>query len=609
MDYVTSTNSALINGVLLLNGEKSFVSTSLITNGNQSLCKVLLDIPLISQKMDISISTVTSGPQNVKVSVDLKANEQLIEISGALKSHIFDSTGGERYLERVFQISTNISTPDVTSVGVELFVRKPFKSYSSLNVITTLTINEKVSSLSGGYKLPSVDSTSTGIFLKLQSAYLPVAENYEFFIETFGRGIHKVEGKLNYKLSRFDVLWDFGAPSSVLSLSYSGRSDDGDSVSFQLESVINPTENVQLSLTCYGWDTHYNFRSSITRSAQTIVGHIFIDAPLLFSTINQYKITVTLNEDGSYAMEASVARGRLILELVGDAALSSQDVNVVLKAVGSYGSHYAMIVGNRHEDGGEYTFEITAESSSLLTGKRVNVRGNVTVDENSISTVLQCRARRNIHELSVAWSKQRGGGKLLVNMDSPSLSPAKVEAEWSSSPDRNYLAKLFIQSFDTVHRAEFGINLADFEGQLHIVSPLLPSTEFNFHVKSVINSRNIDLLGDIRIRGAHWRLEGVAAFGSMRDMTFKIEARTPFQFLDRITFGIKSVKDEVYLEIHTPAGYVPNVMVRLGGMQALDSGRWYELKPNLVISLPNEKYSAMGKETISRLSRSMKHAH
>lgn len=578
-----------------MNGQQSMLNASLSSEGTLSTCKASLDIPAIKQKVDLEIMTIVTAPHNLKGEVNLIVNEHELQVAGGLKTSVFDSPRGERYIERVLQLSSNVTTYQFTSVGVELFLRKPLRSYANLNVVGTLNINEQLTTLSGGYELPSVETPlNSGIFAKFQSSYLPSDENYEFFLKSFGKGFHKFEGKLNYKMTRFDLLWDFVMPSSVLSLSYSGKSDDGERILLQIESILNPTENVQLNINCHGWDTHFTFRTSLTRSVTAVIGHLFIDAPHILTSINEYKITVMKNEDGSYALEASAVRGRLIMEVVGDAAISSANLNMVVKAMGSYGSHYAMLVGNR-SGGGQYGFELTAESSSLLVGKRVNIRGNMTIDDGKISTTLQCRARRNIHELSVSLRRDENGngGQFTVNLISPSVDPAKLNAEWSSK-GKEYFSKLLIQLFQKNHEAELGLNLKDFEGKLQVKSPLLPSNEFNFHVKSVVNSRNVDLVGDIKIRGSHWKLEGVAAFAGVSDMTFKIEVRTPFAFFDRLTLGIKCVKDEVYLEVHTPSSYIPNVMFKLEGIQAIGQGSYHKLKPNLVISVPNGKYSAMG---------------
>ncbi|ODN05278.1 Apolipophorin [Orchesella cincta] len=589
-DYGSSPTSAFFNGVLHLNKYKSILNTSVSTEGNQTLCKAILELPSIKQKVDLEIATVSAGPQNLGGSILLKVNDQEFQISGNLKSKVFESTRGERYIERLLQLTGNFSSIEITNTGLQLFIQKPVGTYSSLNIIGTLNVNDQTSTVSGGYELPNENTTSAGLFLKLQSSLLPSEESYEFFLKSFGNGLKKVEGKLNFKLTRFDILWDFVMPTSVLSVGLTGRSDGGDRIFFQVESIFNPNEIVQLSLNCHCSDTDYTFRTTLTRSDTAVVGHLYVDAPPLFDSTNEYKISVTKNTDGSYTMEASAVRGRLVLELAGDASLSPNNVSVVLKAMGSYGSHYADVTGSRNEDG--FAVEVTVESSSLLVDKRVNVRGTLGIADGTINANIQCRARRNIHELSISLSRGEGrGGKLVVNLESPTFDPAKLEAEWDSR-EKYYFGQLKIIAWKKAHQSEFGINLEDFEGKLHIISPLLPSNEFNFHVKSIVNSENFDVLGDVRIRGSHWRLEGIASFFSLRNMTFKIETRTPFEFLDRITLGIKSTSEEIYLEIHTPASYVPNVMFKLGGIDGLQQGIWHQLKPNLIVALPNGKYSA-----------------
>ncbi|CAL8077850.1 unnamed protein product [Orchesella dallaii] len=587
-DYGSSSSSAFFNGIIHLNNYKSILNTSLSTEGNQTLCKAILDLPSINQRVDLEIQTVTSGPQNLGGSILLKVNEQEFQISGSLKSKEYDSIRGERYVERLLQLSGNFSCIEVTNTGITLYIEKPLRTYSSLNIIGTLTINDQTSTVSGAYVLPN-QNTSAELYLKLKSSLFQSDENYEFFLKSFGNGLKKVEGKLNFKLTRFDILWDFVQPTSVLSVGLTGRSDAGDRLLFQVESIFNPNEIVQLSLNCHCSETDYTFRTTLTRSTTAVVGYLYVDAPPLLQSTNEYKVSVTKNFNGSYTMEASAVRGRLILELAGDASVAQNNVNVILKAMGSYGSHYADITGSRNDD--EYAVEVTLESSSLLVDKRVNIRGTVALTERNINANIQCRARRNIHELSVSLSRGEGSGKLMVNLESPTFDPAKLEAEWDSR-EKYYAGQLKIQAWNKAHQSEFGINLEDFEGKLHIISPLLPSNEFNFHVRSIVNSENFDVLGDVRIRGSHWRLEGIASFFSLRNMTFKIETRTPFEFLDRITLGIKSTADVIYLEIHTPASYVPSVMFQLGGLQGLEQGKWHGLKPNLAISLPNGKYSA-----------------
>lgn len=598
-DYGSSATTTYTNAVLLLNGEKSVLNASLTRNDPQVVCKAFLEIPQVKQRIDVEITTVFSEKQNLKGDLKLKVNDQEIEISGALKTHGFD-LDGQTYVHRVLEISSNITSTDVTTIGLELSIRKPLINFSDLNVVATLSINDQLSTLSGGYKLPTTSKLPFGaeISAKFQSSYLPPDEDYDFFLMVFDKSLKKVAGKLNYKVTEFNILWDFLTTTSTTTVSYSSKSDDGERLLVQIENIVDLSQNANLTINCHGWDTHYNFRTSLTRQNTTLTGHLFIDAPHILATTNEYKIIVTTNEDGSYGLEASVVRGRLIMELVGEVSIRGNttypSINMMAKAMGSYGSHYAMVIGNGNGNG-QYGFEMTAESSTLFVGKRVNVRGNMTIDERRISTVLQCRARRNIHELSVVWRKEdNGAGKLSIGLTSPSVDPAKVTAEWLSR-GKLYTGKLSILVFQKNHEANVILNLKDFEGKLHIVSPLLPSNEFNFHVKSIVNSRNVDLMGDIRIRGSHWRLEGVAAFIALRNMEFKLEARTPFAFFDRLTLGLKCVQDEVYLEIHTPASYIPDVLFKLGGLGGLKNGQWYKLKPRLSVSVPNGKYTLIGK--------------
>lgn len=549
----------------------------------------------------MEIITTATTSHNVRSHVNLKVNDQRFELLGSLKTQVFESVRGDRYIERVIKLSTNITTGQLNTIDLDIFLRKPLRTFENINTIVTLSVNDMTTSVSGGYELPNPASgSSAAIHAKLESNYFPVDESYEFFLKSFGKSMKKIEGKLNYKSTRFDILWDFLLQTSVFSVSYSSKMDDGERLLLQTESILNVGKNVKFSLNCHGWDTHYTLRTSLTRETSAIIGHLFIDAPQILASTNEYKVIVTTNEDNTYSLEASVVRGRLVMELVGDGSLSSTNVNMVVKAMGSYGSHYAMLVGNRNIDG-QYGFELTAESSSLLVGKRVNIRGNMTVEARSVNVALQCRAKRSIHEMSLLWtSEETGAGKLTVNLNSPSRDPASLSAEWSSA-SRLYFGKLVIQLFGANHQAEFGVNVMDFEGKLNIVSPLLPSNEFNFHVKSIVAAKNVDVMGDIKIRGSHWKLEGVAALNSLYDMIFKIEVRTPFAFFDRLTLGIKCVQDEIYLEVHTPVTYIPNAMFQLGGIQAIRQGRWHELKPNLVISVPNGKYTAIGKNSVRSL--------
>jgi len=265
-----------------------------------------LELPSIKQKVDLEILTRTSGPQNAGGLINLKVNDQEFHVSGNLKSKVYDSTRGERYIERLLQLSGNFSTLEVTNTGLQLFIQKPLKTYSSLNIIGSLSVNDQTSTISGGYELPTDNSTTAGLYLKLQSYLLPSDESYEFFLKSFGNGLKKVEGKLNVKQTRFDILWDFVRPTSVISVGLTGKLDGGDRIFFQIESIFNPNEIVQLSLNCHCSDTDYTFKTTLTRSVTAVVGYLYVEAPPLFESANEYKVSVTKNTDGSYTMEGSM---------------------------------------------------------------------------------------------------------------------------------------------------------------------------------------------------------------------------------------------------------------------------------------------------------------
>lgn len=534
----------------------------------------------------------------------LNVNGHQFSLTGELVHRLVQD---KKQKESSLSLSVTLPVKGMKPIGTKVTLIKSLYSLQHIQLDGNLNFNGEMASLSTGYQLPSQDNNQS-----ISVNFLVRNNIKKFPIFTYGvslsvsPSLKNVSTSILFDANSVSLNWNVNLPDVSSSVKLSLPSwDDGTSnnhhYNFDLAGHLNLTTrvfNASLNMAC----RERNFIAAVTSHLQndgiTCQANAFSSSHYLDY---RYRLYAKKKPGNRYELELSSLQDTISLDFIGDVVTNNgASITANGKMTGSFGSLFGRLDYSKNTEHGHEVI-LTLESASLISGKKVIIRGDLAPQENGFQSKIQCRTRTGIHTGSLSLSADASTGfDVKVGLLSPQVDPINVQVSWRK--DGSKFEGFVRANFDNVtNEVEMFLDVTNLEGRVKIGSPLIPSSRFDVHLKSLFSSDEIDILGDVHIREYHWRCEGALKYQSWRDMVVMLQLLTPHQSFDRLTIALKLSDDEIYGEIYTPMVPLPKAMVKISGFKAIQERNWDDLRPGISVGLPFGKYSLAGRSTFGTI--------
>ena len=596
--YNLSDREHSAKGYFIYGGQRSALEANAVTTPDVFDSSISIDIPALHQKFDTRIKIRRVDDTKIQGNMDVQMADRRLSIEGELDSKS-SVKSGRQFHEKSIKVHMTLPSTSYPRVSTELNIQVPKSDLSSLKLDASLSLPSGTSKGTFGYEVPIHRGQGIGVQIKLDSPYVsnhPV----EFSVTKETSGPSKFEVRFQYEQNDLHLSYD--TTLSKLHLA----------VFANVPELFESHNPIRMELTGTGnWPNERSLKisgscSQYTFSTEGLVGaqgdetnaRFVLNVPVLLS--DQYELTAKIqkNVTGHYLVDLTGLKGKKSVELRGEVTYEVDNISASGRITGTLGNHFVQIKSYRM--GENRIVEINGESAILLKGRRFKAEGKFKPVENGFEVEITCRTRSSTHSAKITSVFTLSNGSVRVTLDSPTLAPFTANSEWSVD-SKSIQAKLTIDAGEDLHQAEMMANIEDLESMLRIQCPMLLSEEFSLHGKAVVNDNAVDFLGDAKINGAQWRLEGMTRSESTRNMEVRLELRTPFDDWERLTFAGKSSPEEILAEVYTPLPNFPNAMFRASGFPVMalyerpDITLLDNTRPVIVVALPWMNYTVSGK--------------
>jgi hypothetical protein len=594
-----TNTETMADGHLTYDGQTSSFRIRTEARKDTSNFEVSLDIPILHQKLDTSISVLSRDSHRSQGKVEMMLNGRHLGLTCQLFSKLIGTHSPQIQKESRLGLTLILPFEDVPQINSELIIRKPLSHFGNMEVSARVTVRDEVSDLFFRYTLPVYGQSLLSVSAACNTPLLS-SRRHSLSLSSQGPSFSNFDGQATYGLNEAKIHWsvllpDVSASFRILTDSHSYGMNE---YSANIKGLIDLKSMFNLTVEAVFKEKTLTFSTSTRHGGGRLTSEMNIFAPQLLGAPHKYNLELKeVHPRTMYTVTTTGNQGSDNVNFSGELSIG-QNVTAQGKLTGSYGTHYGILTLQRILR--KLVADLQLESTTLLVGKRVSIVGQLGWESLGFSGDLQCQTSTAIHKSSIKGTWKPDSGILEFKVDSPQMNPMYFSAEWTAN-DGNYYGVLKCNFETMVSSIEGLLNTRHLEGRLTIDSPFLPSSYFNAHLKAknIVTLRNVDLLSDIQIRNIHWRLEGVMKYAGLKDMTLKLHILTPYKSFSKLILAAKSTEDEIYAELHTPFVAIPNLMIEIGGIQAVQQQIWTNMKPRITVGLPFGTYCAFGKVSVN----------
>lgn len=573
----------MIEGLILVDSQASWAR--LQTNaGNDSVqFNISLEVPALHQKLLTTLLIKSRNPHQSGGEIAINLNGHQFGVSGELSS-----SRNRDSFQKQSQLSLSLlPIKNMKKLGLKIVLRQ---GPQNMGLNATLSLGEDTSLLVFGYDTPSRQDGRLGFIFMLDNHILSSFK----YGASFGmdNSLKNVEGSVNLNSNCVEISWGLNFPEVKASLKLSLEEDILNHYQFEGVGFIDPSRILNTSLTATFREKSWELDFLTELESKGFLCQAGLRSSYLPNFDHRLHLQIRNLNPASYQVELSVD-GVARLELSGDLLINAEGgLASNGKLTGDFGSLYGRLDYSKESSVG-HEVRLSLESPSLITGKKVVIRGNVVPKKNGLDASITCRTRSSVHGINIGVEVEKETGKIDLVLSSPSWQPLNLQVSWKRDGDK-FAGGVKAHLNGVVNELETFLDIQKLEGRVKILSPLIPSSHFEVHLKSLFSLDEIDILGDVHIREYHWRFEGGLKYQNWRDTVIMFHLLTPQASFDRLTFALKSLDDEIYVEIYTPIVSLPKAMLTLRGFRAFQEGRWHDLRPQVSVGLPFGRYSFSG---------------
>jgi len=585
----------LFDGYLLYDSQKSSIRLKTESRKETSNFEVTVDIPVLHQKLDTTISILNSDRYRSQGSLDMMLNGRHLGFQCQLFTKMA-GTGTSKQKESKLSLNLIFPSQEVPQITSELIIRRPINHYGNIHIYGHIQMREETTSLSLQYNLP-IHGSDLLLLEATCNSQIFLGKKYSLSMSSKGPSWKNFDGKVTFGLNEFDTNWNFELPNVSGSLrAFIGSSSYGSKeYAVSSRNFIDLKNMVNITVSAICKDKTLSFESTTWKEGRKISSELSIDAPQLLGPSHHYKVQIEeVSPRTLYSIAARGHQGKSHVNFEGELSFGRNKTIGHGKLSGTYGLHF---IGWTFERQFRFlALNLQLESTTYLIGKRVSSSSELKWDETSFSGKVQCNTAKSVHTFTTRGNWSEKGKSLEIKLDTPVIEPVKIAGEWKSGVN-TYFATV-TGNFNNMNNSIEGlIDLQDIEGRLTVNSPILPSSVFNAHLKfkNVLELKNFEILTNIEVQQIHWLVEGSMLCDTLKDCSLKTHVITPFKSFSEIMFAGKFTKDEIYAEILTPFDVIPNGLLHIQGIEGVRLKTWTNMKPSVKLQLPFGKYSVVGK--------------